>query len=83
MALRNPTRAEKREYKEKLQYGQGIDLEPKSKNEIESDQNLKSKSVEGNTERRLSGSNLDFYRRENNRLGSHPDYDDLGEDSFP
>ena len=83
MALRNPTRAEKREYKEKLQYGQGLNFEPKSQNEIENEKQKRAIQFGNSIERRLSGSNLDHYRRDNNKLGSPSDYDDLSEDSFP
>jgi len=82
MQLRNPTKAEKLAYKEKMQHGQGFDLEPKSDKEIQS-QKLNSISKEFDEESRLSGSQNQQYFKDEKSLGSPANHDDYGEESFP
>ncbi len=71
----------KKTYKEKLQSGQGYDLDPKSVWENKIDK--KNPSIERNEERRLSGSNLDHFFPDQCGLGSPSDYDDYSEESHP
>ena len=81
--MRNPTRAEKLAYKEKLQHGQGLDLEPKSDKEIKSQKRLNPLAKENDEEIRLSGSQNQQYFADNGGLGSAPNYDDYSGESFP
>ncbi len=71
----------KKSYKEKLQHGQGYDLEPKTPWEIKKDKS-DSRNREFDEERRLSGVNLDHYYRDDQGLGSPIDHDDYGDESF-
>jgi hypothetical protein len=78
--FRNPTRAEKIAYKEKLQHGQGMDLEPKSFHEIHKD---KKPFLNEDEESRMDGSKNLQYRRNDKGLGDPSMHDDYSEDSLP
>ncbi len=84
MPLKNPTRAEKIAYKEKMQRGQGMDLEPKSNYENASSTSKDPLAKENNEERRLDGSqNQQYYGDDRKGLGSPSNHDDYGDESFP
>ena len=78
--LHNPTRAEKHAYKEKLQRGQGMDLESKSFHEIRKD---KKPFLTEDEESRLDASKNLQYRGYDKGLGDPSLYDDYSEDSLP
>lgn len=84
MALRNPTRAEKQAYRERVQHGQGSDLDPKSSREIQSNKKSSNPfSKESDEEARLSGSKNLQYIKNTRGLSSQINYDDYSEESEP
>ncbi len=81
--FKNLTKAEKAIYKEKLQHGQGMDLEPKSGHEIKSGKSKSQLSNQFDEETRLNGGKNTQYFKDGNHLGSLPEYDDMDDESAP
>lgn len=81
--LKNPTKVEKATYKERLEHGQGFDLEPKSNHEIKSERSNNIFSNQFDEEVRLNGGRNTHYFKDGNNLGSLPEYDDMSDESEP
>lgn len=81
--LKNPTPAERRAYREKIERYQGMDMDPKSNHEIRADKTKNTLSKESDEEIRLSGSKLQQYFKDDRGLGSPSNYDDYSEESEP
>ena len=73
----------KKTYKEKLEYGQGLDLEPKSSYEIKSQDSKNYLSNQFDEETRLNGGRNTQYFKADNHLGSLSEYDDMDDESAP
>ena len=78
--FKNPTKASKANYKEKLQHGQGIDLEPKSNFEIKSQKSNNEIANQFDEEARLNGGRNTQFNKDGNQLGSLPEYDGMDDE---
>ncbi len=79
--LTNPTKGEKRAYKDKLERGQGMNLDARDTNEINASKIKDPLYKEKEIERSLDGSSGTEYWRDERGLGSYPKHDDYGEES--
>ena len=82
--LKNPTKEQKRAYKEKQQRGQGMDLDKLTEAEIKIRNHKDFHSVERKEERRLDGSSgYEYLGNDKDGLGSPTQYDDHSSESRP